>query len=78
MPQLDRFAYVSEVIWLIVCFLGLYVVLLKTALPRLYKVLKFRRDKLVGIRENVIELEREVFLLEKCLTGLTIGFIKNL
>lgn len=63
MPQLDRLAYVSQVIWLVVMFFVIYLVLVKTGLPKLYKILRFRQDKLFLLNENVIKAEREVFFI---------------
>lgn len=63
MPQLDRLAYVSQVIWLVVIFLTIYLVLVKTGLPRLYKILRFRQDKLFLLNDSVVKSEKEVFFI---------------
>lgn len=78
MPQLDRFTFVSQVLWLIIVFIGLYLILLKTGLPRLYKVLSFRKKKLESIREEVIGFEKELYLLDKGVKSLVLIFIKTL
>jgi len=78
MPQLDRFTFVSQVLWLVIVFIGLYLILLKTGLPRLYKVLSFRKKKLESIREEVIGFEKELYLLDKGVKSLVLIFIKTL
>lgn len=78
MPQLDRFTFVSQVLWLLIVFIGLYLILLKTGLPRLYKVLSFRKKKLESIREEVIGFEKELYLLDKGVKSLVLIFIKTL
>lgn len=65
MPQLDRLAYESQVIWLIVMFLGMYLLLLKTGIPKLYKILRFRQEKLLGLHQDVLRQEREFFYINR-------------
>ena len=65
MPQLDRLAYVSQVIWLVVMFFTVYLVLVKTGLPNLYKILRFRQDKLLLLNDSVIKGEREVYYISQ-------------
>lgn len=78
MPQLDRLAYVSQVIWLVVMFFVLYLVILKTGLPRLYKVLRFRQDKLLVLNANVERLEREVYYLGKSSRNLVLKVVSTM
>ena len=63
MPQLDKLAYVSQVIWLVVIFISLYFILLRKSLPVLFKVLKFRKMRIISIRESIGQVEREAFLV---------------
>jgi len=70
MPQLDRLAYVSQVIWLIVIFIGLYLLILKTGLPKLYKVLRYRKERLKELNDGVIQGEKEVFFVGRSARGL--------
>jgi hypothetical protein len=65
MPQLDRLAYESQVIWLIVVFIGMYLLLLKTGLPKLYKILRYRQEKLLGLHKDVLRQEREYFYINR-------------
>lgn len=69
MPQLDRLAYQSEVIWLIVCFLGLYFLLLKTGLKVIYKVLFFRKELFKRSRDNVLVIGKEDVFVKKSTNG---------
>jgi F0F1-type ATP synthase membrane subunit b/b' len=78
MPQLDRFAYVSEVIWLIVVFLVMYLVLLRYGLPRLYKVLRYRKDKLREISSEVGEVEKELYVLEQSVREVVSGSLRKM
>lgn len=78
MPQLDRFTFVSQVIWLIVVFIGVYFVLLKTGLPRIYKILSFRKKKLEKIREDVVSIEKEIYIMDKGVRNLVLTFLRTL
>lgn len=64
MPQLDRFAYISQVIWLIIVFLILYFMLVIIVLPKLYKILRFRKTKIKQLKNNIIGFEKEVILVD--------------
>jgi len=75
MPQLDRLAYVSQVIWLVIMFFILYLVILKTGLPRIYKVLRFRQDKLLVLNGKVERLEKEVYYLGKSSKNLVLKVV---
>lgn len=78
MPQLDRLAYVSQVIWLISMFLFMYLVLLRTGLPRLYKVLRFRKDKLSLLNDGVIHSEKEVFFVGRSSRNLVLSILGSI
>lgn len=75
MPQLDRFTFVSQVIWLIIVFIGIYFVLLKTGIPRIYKILSYRKKKLETIREEVIAIEKEIYIIDKGVRNIVIRFL---
>lgn len=77
MPQLDRLAYVSQVIWLIVLFFVMYLVLLRTGLPQIYKILRFRQDKLSLLSEGVVHSEKEFFFLSRNVKTLLLGVLGN-
>ena len=46
MPQLDPSTYPSQLFWLLITFVLLYVVVVKVALPRIGTVLEARQDKI--------------------------------
>lgn len=61
MPQLDKFSFSSQVLWLVVVFFFLYFVLVQIGLPRLYKVLYFRKKKLLNLNKGSVNFIMEVF-----------------
>jgi hypothetical protein len=63
MPQLDRLVFGGEVLFLVIVFLGLYLILVKNGLPILYKILVLRKEKLNYLRSSIIILTKENFLL---------------
>lgn len=64
MPQMDQFAYVSQVIWLSTFLISLYFILLKNVLPKIYKSLRNRQFMFMGLRQNLIKAENEVFYID--------------
>lgn len=42
MPQLDQFTYLTQFVWLCVCFMSFYVLLYNDALPKISRILKLR------------------------------------
>ena len=46
MPQLDVTTYASQLFWLLLTFVPLYLVITKVALPRIGEVLEARQDKI--------------------------------
>ena len=60
MPQLDKFTFSSQVIWLVLVFFGLYYVLVQIGLPRLYKILYFRKKKLLDLNKGSINFVSEL------------------
>lgn len=78
MPQLDRFAYVSQVIWLIIIFLILYFILVIIVLPKLYKILRFRKTKIKQLRTGVIQCEEEILFVELIIKNKIIDMYKIL
>ncbi len=47
MPQLDIFAFRPVVTWLLILLFLLYNIVLATGLPRIYKVLSYRKKKII-------------------------------
>jgi len=50
MPQLDKVTFCTQVFWLVVVFISLYIVVVRNFIPRLAYILKFRAklEKLRG------------------------------
>ncbi len=46
MPQLETHSYVSQLFWLVVTFVPLYFVLVRTALPRIRNTLEARQTRI--------------------------------
>jgi len=46
MPQLDISTYTSQLFWLLLTFVPLYLIIVRTALPRITEVLEARRSKI--------------------------------
>lgn len=59
LPQLDREFYASQVIWLAISFLILYVVLWRFVLPRISHILEERQDRIEGNLERAETIRRE-------------------
>jgi len=53
MPQLDQVTWFSQICWLVLIFLVLYVFILKDFAPTLY-ITKKIREKKTGLHENSI------------------------
>lgn len=80
MPQLDIFTFVPQVFWLIVVFALLYFVLLGTGLPKVYKVLVYRKKKLESYAVSIERLNKEIFFVKNFLikhTGKSFLLYKN-
>ena len=46
MPQLDVSTYASQLFWLVLTFVPLYLIIVRVALPRIGEVLEARQDKI--------------------------------
>ena len=54
MPQLDQVHFFSQFFWLCVFYFGFYFLIVKHFLPRMARILQFRKNKLGGdAQENV-------------------------
>jgi len=65
MPQLEQIdTYLSQVVWLVISFVVLYVVMWKTALPRVADVLQERQERISDDleRAEILKSEAEVVL----------------
>ena len=59
MPQLDVTTFPSQLIWLAITFVLLYLVLSRVALPRIASVLEERQKRISGDLEKAEELKAE-------------------
>jgi hypothetical protein len=75
MPQLDKFAFASQVFWLTLFFFTLYFMVLRSGLPALYRVLLFRRKALHLLSTQVVVFLVESTVLNTSVTKLLTGFL---
>lgn len=61
MPQFDTAAFFSQLFWLTITFYGFYIIIIKTYLPGLTRILKARRKKLdlAQSQGSAFEMERQ-------------------
>ena len=60
MPQLEQIdTYLSQVVWLVISFVVLYVVMWKTALPRVADILQERQERISDDLERAEKLKSE-------------------
>lgn len=77
MPQLDKFAFAPQVFWLILVFILIYLLVLKSGLSVLYRILSFRKKTI-----NLFSTQVSVFSVETTLLNLVVskfiaGFLLN-
>jgi hypothetical protein len=78
MPQLDKFTFAPQVFWLILGFFGIYFMLLSTGLPRIYKILFFRKKKLELLFSEYKTLDQELYFSEKYLNVFLLNSINTI
>jgi F-type H+-transporting ATPase subunit b len=61
MPQLDKVTFFSQFLWLVIIYVGFYLLILKSFLPKLGRILKVRQKKIFLSQQgsNVLLEERE-------------------
>ena len=59
MPQLESATFISQIVWLAVTFLALYVVMARIALPRIGEVLEARQDRIAHDLDTAASLKAE-------------------
>ena len=61
MPQLDKVTFFSQFLWLVIVYIGFYLLLLKSFLPKLGRILKVRQKKVSLSQQgsNVLLQEKE-------------------
>jgi hypothetical protein len=77
MPQLDKFAFAPQVLWLTLCFFTLYFLVLRGGLPVLYRVLLFRRKALQLLSTQVVVFVVESTVLHTFVTKVITGFLSS-
>ena len=86
MPQLDKITFLSQFFWLSFFYLGFYFLILKYFLPKMSRVLKFRKRRMNTSQEGVTNVAKESgkvgnsyhTLLSTTLTTCKSAFNKNL
>jgi F-type H+-transporting ATPase subunit b len=58
-PQIEVSTFTSQIFWLIVCFVTLYYLLSRRALPRVSEVLEARQDRIAADLDQAQRLRRE-------------------
>lgn len=59
LPQLDANSYPTQIFWLVVTFVVLYVIMAKVALPRIAEVLEERQERIADDIETAERLRSE-------------------
>jgi len=59
MPQLKFETYPSQLLWLAICLVALYFLMVKIALPRISSVLEERQDAIANDLDRAAELKRK-------------------
>ena len=59
MPQLDKVTFLSQFFWLTFFFIGFYFLILKYFLPKMSRILKFRKEQ-TGVEDSLILLNEGV------------------
>lgn len=59
MPQLDKITFLSQFFWLSFFYLGFYFLIYKYFLPKMSRVLKFRKRKMNTSQEGVTHMGQE-------------------
>lgn len=59
MPQFDPSTFASQIFWLVICFVALYVLMTKVALPQIAMVLEERQLKIDDNLEKAAALKTE-------------------
>jgi F-type H+-transporting ATPase subunit b len=65
MPQLDFATYPSQVFWLLIVLVLLYVMLSRYAIPRISSVLEERQDSIADDLEKALSLRKQAALAEE-------------
>jgi F0F1-type ATP synthase membrane subunit b/b' len=77
MPQLDKVTFLSQFFWLCAFFLGLYLIVLKNFLPKMSRVLKYRKKRLGQSHQGVGNMHQENSLVRSSANKVLEGGLKN-
>ena len=59
MPQLDASTFVGQIVWLVITFVGLYLVMTRVAVPRISEVLEARQERIARDLDAAAKLKDE-------------------
>ncbi len=59
MPQLDATTFVGQIVWLVITFVGLYLLMTRVALPRISEVLEARQQRIAHDLDAAATLKDE-------------------
>lgn len=77
MPQLDKVTFLSQFFWLCAFFLGFYLLVLKNFLPKMSRVLKYRKKKLGQSHQGVGSMHKENTLVRSSANKVLESGLKN-
>ena len=77
MPQLDKVTFLSQFFWLCALFLGFYLIVLKDFLPKMSRVLKYRKEKLGQSHQGVGNMNKENTLVRSSANKVLESGLKN-
>lgn len=78
MPQLDKFTFGPQVVWLVLIFFLLYFILVELALPKLYKILYFRKQKLLSLNQGSVNFVSELFFFSSNINNFFYNFLARI
>src|SRR3546814_2400774 len=64
LPQLDAYTYPTQIFWLVVTFVILYLIMSKVALPRIAEVLEERQERVADDIETAERLRSEAAVVQ--------------
>lgn len=59
MPQLDIATYSSQLFWLTICFISLYIFTLRVSVPRISKIMEIRWQRIEGSLKRADEFKKQ-------------------
>lgn len=58
-PPLDPSTFAPQLVWLVICFVALYVIMSRMAIPRIGSVIEERRDRIAADLDQAEQLRKE-------------------